>query len=152
MVAELGRCRASHRDGKTSPEDWEASCGTVSGGRESTVDCMGEFSVGSRREKLEGKEQLASYVREYVTEVKGLFQKICEGIFAFMDSDLVPLKHFGKLKTLDAERKTIRIVRRLLRNTTMLEFSSRLIRRRASTGHRVERHRTSPPGIQGTRD
>ena len=43
-----------------------------------------------QKEKLKGKEQLASYAREYVAKVEGELQKIRGGILALMDKNLVP--------------------------------------------------------------
>ena len=91
-----------------SAEDWR----TVIGGGVPRSTAF-ENAVGDQRaawhivtgveqkEKLEGEEQLASYVREYTTEVEGVeFQKIYEGSFAFVD--------IGSVQMLDTlERNTI---------------------------------------------
>ena len=42
-----------------------------------------------QREKLKGKEQLASHAREDVAKVEGELQKIRDGILALMDKNLI---------------------------------------------------------------
>merc|ERR1712227_751951 len=67
-------------------------------------------AVGSRRaawriitsveqkEKTKGNEQQASYAREYVAKVEAELQKICDGILALMDKNLIPSASTGESK------------------------------------------------------
>ena len=47
-------------------------------------------------EKSKGKEQLASYAREYVAKVEGELQRIRDGIPALMDENLIPSTSTGE--------------------------------------------------------
>merc|ERR1712012_78185 len=49
-------------------------------------------------EKSKGNEQQASYAREYVAKVEGELQKICDGILALMDKNLIPSASTGESK------------------------------------------------------
>ena len=67
-------------------------------------------AVGSRRaawriitsveqkEKTKGNDQQASYAREYVAKVEAELQKICDGILALMDKNLIPSASTGESK------------------------------------------------------
>eukprot|EP00450_Noctiluca_scintillans_P040450 CAMPEP_0194480108 /NCGR_PEP_ID=MMETSP0253-20130528/3024_1 /TAXON_ID=2966 /ORGANISM="Noctiluca scintillans" /LENGTH=140 /DNA_ID=CAMNT_0039319441 /DNA_START=62 /DNA_END=480 /DNA_ORIENTATION=+ len=67
-------------------------------------------AVGSRRaawriitsveqkEKTKGNEHQASYAREYVVKVEAELQKICGGILALMDKNLIPTASTGESK------------------------------------------------------
>merc|ERR1712065_37458 len=49
-------------------------------------------------EKTKGNEQQASYAREYVAKVEAELQKICDGILALMDKNLIPSASAGESK------------------------------------------------------
>jgi len=65
-------------------------------------------AVGSRRaawriitsveqkEKSKGNEEQAKYANEYVKKVEAELQKICDGIIALLDSNLVPKASNGE--------------------------------------------------------
>ena len=67
-------------------------------------------AVGSRRaawrvitsteqkETFKGKEQLVSHAKEYVAKVEDELQKICDGILALMDKELIPSPGTDDLK------------------------------------------------------
>ena len=59
-----------------------------------------------QNEKPEGKEQLASHVREYIAEVDGELQKIRDGILAIMDKNLIPLASTDESKVLYYKTKS----------------------------------------------
>ena len=42
------------------------------------------------QQRKEDKEQQASYAKEYVAKVEAELQKICDGILALMDKNLIP--------------------------------------------------------------
>merc|ERR1711955_932 len=51
-----------------------------------------------QKEKTKGNDQQASYAREYVAKVEAELQKICDGILALMDKNLIPSATTGESK------------------------------------------------------
>ena len=58
-----------------------------------------------QKEKTKGNEQQELYEREYVAEEEAELQKICDGILAFMDNNLIPLARTEESKVLDYKVK-----------------------------------------------
>ena len=95
MVAELGRPgaatmmapphqRIGERTSELSLEEENPRSTACENAVSSRRAALRVVTSVEQKEKLESKEQLE-------------FQKICEGSFAFMDSDSAQMKHFGKL-------------------------------------------------------
>merc|ERR1711937_997836 len=58
---------------------------------------MGISSV-EQKEKTKGNEDQAKYANEYRNKVEGELQKICDGVIALLDSNLVPKASNGESK------------------------------------------------------
>ena len=55
--------------------------------------------------ETKGNEQQAPYEREYVVKGEDGLRKICDGIFALMDNNLIPLARAEESKVLDYKVK-----------------------------------------------
>ena len=55
------------------------------------VEIEKQSGTNGTQQRKQDNEQQASYAKEYVAKVEAGLQKICEGILALMDKNLIPL-------------------------------------------------------------